>query len=911
VTEDGVTAIYDGTAPLTIGDSTANALAFPSVRGKIYSALVRQGIGGTIRASPDFTNLTPGASSLADAQGNTWTISPKASITNVDVRGHGEVSTWPTRWDPSGRDVASPISADGLLRRLGQGAAPLRSALYRALTDGTVDDVIAYWPLEEFRGAETVGSALKRGYSMEIQTGDNTDFGAFSGFQASSPIATLGDNSFLRGRIRRYTDTGAIQVWAIIHTPSGGCPDGTEFLEIHTGGTAQRIALRYEAAFGGSLFINSFNDQGNLIVADGPHLFELNGKRLRIGLDLIRQGSNVRVEFKTLAPGAATGNFVTHTLPGRTISVAQSVSVGGFFGSPTGMSIGHVSVQSSIRSLFEAQLELNAYRGERAGRRIQRLCSQQRVPFHLVGNLDDTQEMGYQRPEDLLSLLGEAAKADGGILCETRDAIALSYIPRSALQAKPADLTIPYTSLRELDPVEDDQSLANDVTLQRAGGSSRQIEETVGPLSVSAPPNGSGRYPVEETVNLACDRQLEMAAAWRLHLGTVDEARHPTVELQLEHGSIAGNPALTASARSVDIGDRITVTGPMPVWVAPDDVEQLVFGTVETLEPFTHQIRMNCVPYSPYNTGVYDPPRRTLAADSFSRTDPASLGVADVGGAWQLVSDGVGTVATTGSEGQMSLDTFSWRAAALDVNAIATDTLVRVRIPAVSGGGMFAGVTGRNIGNNNYRARLHVTTTLTTRLQIVRAVGISDNLIGANFNMVPYVLDTWMWMRIQVVGANPTTIRARFWPDGSPEPVTWMREVTDSNAALQGSGGVGIWSYNTGTAGSGNAFFDDLLSLDLGADLGNRYDGSGSTLVSAVTSTATTLSVSSPGALWTLDPSSWPFDITIGGERCQVTAVSGTSSPQTFTVTRSLNSVIKSHSSGAAVQLAPRTFYGL
>jgi hypothetical protein len=42
-----------------------------------------------------------------------------------------------------------------------------------------------------------------------------------------------------------------------------------------------------------------------------------------------------------------------------------------------------------------------------------------------------------------------------------------------------------------------------------------------------------------------------------------------------------------------------------------------------------------------------------------------------------------------------------------------------------------------------------------------------------------------------------------------------------------------------------------------------------------------------------------------------VTAVSGGSSPQSFTVTRSVNGVVKAHLTGAAVDLADPTYLGL
>jgi hypothetical protein len=81
-----------------------------------------------------------------------------------------------------------------------------------------------------------------------------------------------------------------------------------------------------------------------------------------------------------------------------------------------------------------------------------------------------------------------------------------------------------------------------------------------------------------------------------------------------------------------------------------------------------------------------------------------------------------------------------------------------------------------------------------------------------------------------------------------------------------------------------------------------RYGTEYSTLSSSATSSTTSLSVAtSTGPLWTTAAGDFPMDIIIGGERMTVTAISGSSSPQTFTVTRSVNGVVKSHASGSAV----------
>lgn len=94
------------------------------------------------------------------------------------------------------------------------------------------------------------------------------------------------------------------------------------------------------------------------------------------------------------------------------------------------------------------------------------------------------------------------------------------------------------------------------------------------------------------------------------------------------------------------------------------------------------------------------------------------------------------------------------------------------------------------------------------------------------------------------------------------------------------------------------AMFDDPVF--------GHADTDGSTLSASVTSAATTLHVAtttSGSPLWTTAAGDVPFDIIIGGERMTVTAVTGSSSPQTFTVTRSVNGVAVAHAAGAGVDL--------
>jgi hypothetical protein len=56
--------------------------------------------------------------------------------------------------------------------------------------------------------------------------------------------------------------------------------------------------------------------------------------------------------------------------------------------------------------------------------------------------------------------------------------------------------------------------------------------------------------------------------------------------------------------------------------------------------------------------------------------------------------------------------------------------------------------------------------------------------------------DTFV-LRVQAEGANPTTIRAKVWRAGAAEPSAWMATATNTTAALQTAGTLGIRTVNS------------------------------------------------------------------------------------------------------------------
>lgn len=92
-----------------------------------------------------------------------------------------------------------------------------------------------------------------------------------------------------------------------------------------------------------------------------------------------------------------------------------------------------------------------------------------------------------------------------------------------------------------------------------------------------------------------------------------------------------------------------------------------------------------------------------------------------------------------------------------------------------------------------------------------------------------------------------------------------------------------------------------------------RWDTGGSTIASLATATATSISVATTAGneLWTTDSNAFPLDANMTGERVRVTNITGASSPQTFTVVRSINGVVKAQAVGGDVRLFDTPYWAL
>ncbi|MES9804916.1 hypothetical protein [Streptomyces cinereoruber] len=883
----GTTAIATNAADLQVGDIAG--LSFLAPVGEIYAAELRSGIDGPIVAGPRFDQQAAGTTSFADSAGRTWTMQDHASISDRRTRVVHAVPTWPTTWHRSGHDVRAPIETAGVLRRLGQGRKAVESTLRRRIPNYAP---LAYWPCEDSRGATSAANPMPGGQPLSVS---GWEFGQDDTLNGASALPAIVPGGTMRGRIAAPAAPSTVWALCMLYRVDGTPPVAEqELLSWTTTGTIRR--WRITKGTGGSRILG-YNGDGDLVLEDvlGPGASGFGGW-WRLEFTAQQSGGTILYERRFTQ---VNGGTYTHTgSVAGTLGTLSQLDTKFGPGFPD-IRVGHIAAFSAASINAAYYSADHGYNREPATTRLRRLGTEETATLTLgtwQGDPSRTSEqMGPQRPGALLDLLQEAADADGGVLAEDTRRLALTYRDRTSLENQ-TPIVIPYAALTTpFAPEEGDTRLRNDVTIQRINGSSARAVRETGPLSV----NAIGLYDEAIPLSLGQDEQAAQIAWWRLHMGTWDEARYPSVRIMLHR-----HPELIPALSALQIGDRIQITG-TPSWMPPGPVDLLVQRIREDIRTHTWDMILSCSPAGPWRVGVLDSQAlgrvdtdgcalgaavsasdttmllvsgpgapwitteshpadlpvdlqvggevvrataiRGIAADSFARTEASGWGTAASGQPWTRSGGGATEYTVTGGVGVHAATVRGGlRATTIPVPLADIDLRTDVSLAAVPAGGTVEVhlMARRASASDYYTARLLVAAGGALTLSLRKVVGGTDTQLATYATGLTLGAGVWYRVRLSVQG---TALAAKVWPRAGAEPAPWQVAATD--ASLTAPGVVGM-----------------------------------RTVVGSTTTNPLPLSIS--------------FDNVV-------------STPQQATVVRSVNGIVKGHSAGAAVSLAHPVYLAL
>jgi hypothetical protein len=599
-------------------------------------------------ASGDFNPLNP----LGQYFGLIGRNQPVRVTVDSGIRCVMEAARLEPVWDLTHQIWTIPVDAAGVLRRLEQSAAPLKSPLRRYLSGPSVDTPLAYWPMEEGRDATSYASVVGINVAPLVHLQGEIDSAASDDLVSSEPLPVIRDAGIIRTRIPRHTSTGHYKIAVFIDVPDPiAANNGTPIYVEGIGGTAGSWLIQQDTNGTLQLFALSEAGGGSLLYDSGQIGFNTAGRRIYLVLDLQQSGANVNWSMTTYDVDTGAAGFISGTANALTVGTLDMLQIGIVNQGLDGCAVGHLAVwHTNVSMNAQITAALQAFVGEAASTRIERIADEEDLPVTVDGINPhlSTARMGPQGLNSALDLVKECAEVDGGTLYEVRDALALLYKPRYLSYSQDAVVTLDYAAghvAPPLAPVADDKNTVNDVTAKRTRGGEYRVTATSGPLNVNDPatdPDGVGRYQQAVTVNVEADGHLPDVAGWLVHLGTNDEYRFPSVTVDLAALAVLGGN--TAAVLAADVDDRLVIAD-MTAARLYDDVSLLIRGYTEKLTTaFQHSITFACAPEAPWHIAVLSDGVSRLDSDSSTLVSPfvagtgTSMSVTTTGPRWTVAA---------------------------------------------------------------------------------------------------------------------------------------------------------------------------------------------------------------------------------------------------------------------------------
>ncbi|NUP16571.1 MAG: hypothetical protein HOZ81_10780 [Streptomyces sp.] len=410
--------------PLTFNNGTSKAS--PGIVGRYSRRNARSDLYGLLgRNTPVRFELTTPAGVVVD-------------------RFEGYISSWPTRWDLSGKDVYARVQANGIRRRLAQGTKLLKDPLRRHVD---ANGPLAYWPLTDgqnaLQGTEVTGggSPLRSvGTAGSFYQGQpNWGKGQLASWL--DPVVELPSQT--TGYVTATISPRTISAWSVDHVVNSRGAGNVTNLEVYDTGaqsaTVPRVQWEIDEWGSGGFNqvqlriverLDASSATAILATVNTPGIYDGGVHHLRLSVADDGAGGltwALYIDGVSVASGARATVF----RPLEQVVYRWSLVDAGS-GTPTeSVPFGHLTYWGEDPPTAPQTWQaVQGYTRELAGRRIERLCAEHGVPLMVNGSLDQTPAMGPQRPGAFLDLLQSAADVDGGAIYESRDAVGLAYRTR-------------------------------------------------------------------------------------------------------------------------------------------------------------------------------------------------------------------------------------------------------------------------------------------------------------------------------------------------------------------------------------------------------------------------------------------------------------------------------------------------
>ncbi|MFM9652753.1 hypothetical protein [Streptomyces galilaeus] len=863
VTGSGTTSVFAGTAYMEIGGSFgASNLGpdggfIPDMRGRAYALQLRDGIGGTVKVNMSTAAATPGGTTFVDATGLTWSRGGTSVLTNRHIRMAGEVPAWPPTRDLSGNDNTVAINPTGVTMRMDSGNKPVDSALLRYIKAHSPIDC---WPFTD--GADTIqAQSMTGGSPLRVSLGFGSTqpswgTGALAEWIEPTISLAAGTDGVIAGAAT-LSDPGT--TWSVDLFFSGVTATGASIDYAVTdradGTDADPIGLWTvtvdKAADAITLSRASIGETASsvssLVTVASPDVFDTAPHHLRLTVDI----SGATSPWQLYVDGVSAGSG-THAAPSKS---PRRVRTGWFLnavseGTAT-PSFGYLTYWGSTAPpASQTYSALAGFTGELAGARIARLAAEAGYVATVSGETAHQEPMGIQGRKKLLELLQEANRTGFGYLLEARDRNELIHRGHSTLWNQPPALTLDFSAgliSPPFRPVDDDKLTENDVSVKREYGAV-PARQVLEEGELSVQDFPSGVGRYDNEYTYSLETDSQ---AGHVAYMRVHLGTYNGIRYSRITLNIANDRvyALIDDILSVDCGDKLRLTN-LPEDHGPDAVDVLVQGYTEEAGPDAWTITFNCVPAHPW-TALVATQAPAAVTEGF---EDASLDI--------TITDG-GTLPWLRTSAQFHSGAWSLRSGAIANNQTSVAT---VTVPAGATAFNFWYRTSSEASGSGFEGdRLTVNVGAT---QILRAQGTTP----------------WTLFTTDVTGAATVTFT-----------------YTKDNSTATGEDAV---------------YIDDLrFTIPTPLTTESRLDTGGCELAEDLTAVETAVDVTTTGERRWVDsstyPDEFPFDIRVGGEVMRVTACTGTTASQTFTVTRSINGVSLTHSTGADVRLATPVYLSL